>query len=716
MIRLARDRPSFMTSVSFATASVQWISRATRAGVASLGRGARRVRSIPIALVAGFALSGCGGSGSDASGAPSDLSSPGTSASPAGGSPVAGTAPASCTGQCADASRALSAEEVGRVIAQGVQEAQARGSRATIAVVDRVGNVLAVYRMAGASATMTIGRNRTGGGSGSGLDGVDIVPSALGAIAKAITGAYLSTEGNAFSTRTASQIVQEHFNPGERLAPSGPLLGVQFSQLPCSDLASRAAGAAVSVGPHRSPLGLAADPGGFPLYAAGAPIGGVGVMADDRYEFDPDPSDVDSDVDERIAWAATMGFTAPVDRRAERITADGKTLRFSDVGDSDLISTPANAPAFTTLSATSGALIDVPGYGGGALRTGTAFASAASGIRADTLDYPGLDAFVLVDGSGIERFRPRAGTDGMAALSAAESLALLRSALQLANRTRAQIRRPLGTPARVSISLVDSRGVLLGLVRSRDAPLFGIDVSLQKARTAAFFSRADAADTLDALPDAVFLAGGLTVSARRAPRTYVAALRAFTGLPQAGADGQVAFTARAVGNLARPFYPDGVDGNAHGPLSQPFTRWSPFATGLQLDLVHNALIRHVAFVLGAAPDGPAQCAGIEGFDAGFAARPAPPTLANGVQIFPGSVPLYRNRTLVGAIGVSGDGVDQDDLVAFLAADRAGLSGVGNAPVDLRVDRLAPAGSRLRYVACPQSPFLDDDTPGACDGR
>ncbi len=41
------------------------------------------------------------------------------------------------------------------------------------------------------------------------------------AIAKAVTGAYLSSEGNAFSSRTASQIVQEHFNPREEFQPAG---------------------------------------------------------------------------------------------------------------------------------------------------------------------------------------------------------------------------------------------------------------------------------------------------------------------------------------------------------------------------------------------------------------------------------------------------------------------------------------------------------------
>jgi len=75
---------------------------------------------------------------------------------------------------------------------------------------------------------------------------------------------------------------------------------------------------------------------------------------------------------------------------------------------------------------------------------------------------------------------------------------ILRGALTTANRARAQIRRPLGDPARVTISVVDSNGVILGIARTRDAPLFGIDVSLQKARAAAFFSSAVAGTQLTA--------------------------------------------------------------------------------------------------------------------------------------------------------------------------------------------------------------------------
>ena len=74
-----------------------------------------------------------------------------------------------------------------------------------------------------------------------------------------------------------------------------------------------------------------------------------------------------------------------------------------------------------------------------------------------------------------------------------------------------------------------------------------------------------------------------------------------------------------------------------------------------------------------------------------------PGLANGIQIFPGSVPLYRGRRLIGAVGVSGDGVDQDDIVA--AAGSAGFE----APPAMRADRVTVRGVRLPYVKFPRRP-------------
>ncbi len=123
----------------------------------------------------------------------------------------------------------LSVSDVKQVLAQAIFEAQAQGQPAAIAVTDRVGNVLAVYSMTGAPASVKV-LDAPDPGKDIDLQGVT-VPAAAAAIAKAITGAYLSSSGNAFSTRTASMIVQQHFppGPGSNGLPGGPLFGVQFS-------------------------------------------------------------------------------------------------------------------------------------------------------------------------------------------------------------------------------------------------------------------------------------------------------------------------------------------------------------------------------------------------------------------------------------------------------------------------------------------------------
>jgi len=656
-------------------------------------------RVAAICLLAAICMSGCSG-GSRETAAGVDAATP----------------DAGCSGECADTPTSLSVTDVEAIIARAVAEAQAQGVAATVAVSDRVGNVLAVFRMSGAGTSVTVAS--PGGGVDGGLEGVNVVPDSLAAIAKAVTAAYLSTEGNAFSTRTASQIVQDHFNPGDHQQPAGPLFGVQFSQLPCSDLSNRWSGGAPGPGPFRSPLGLAADPGGLPLYKAGTPVGGVGVIADGQYSYDPDISDVDADVDEIIALAAATGFAAPADRRANRIAVDGRSLRFSDADAGDLMTDPNAAPSFGSIDNVAGILVAVPGYAAAATSAGVPFGHPASGIRPDALDYPGLDAYVLVDGADVERYRPIAGTDGALALTAVEVQTVLAEALTIANKARAQIRQPAGSQARVSISVVDTNGVILGIARTRDAPVFGIDVSLQKARTAAFYSSAAAAAALSGVPDATYLDGGLVVLRREPLSQYVTAAQNFLAMPAALTDGAVAFSDRAGGNLSRPYFPDGVTGNPPGPFSKPPGEWSPFSNGLQLDLVYNAIVQHVGFVLTVAPDVPANCTGIDGFDNGFALSGVIPQLANGTQVFPGSVPIYRGAQLVGAIGVSGDGVDQDDMIAFLGVHEAGklLGGIGNADKPMRADTLSPQGVRLRYVNCPVSPFITNDEQDVCDGK
>ena len=660
-------------------------------------------------LVAGCVLlSACGGGGG--------------SSSAEGADPT----PQPCSGNCADTSTLLTVADVQGVIARAVNEARGQNVNATIAVVDRVGNVLAIWQMAPQRVHIATAVDAQGVATiNAGLEGINLDVNgidAAAAVAKAITGAYLSSEGNAFTTRTANQIVQENFNPGERDQPAGPLFGVQFSQLPCSDFSRRFNGTTADAGPKRSPLGLAADPGGLPLYKGGTAVGGVGVIADGRYGIDPVISDFDEDVDELIAVAAAFGFGSPQDRRADRITVDGKTFRFTDVDVNDLARTPSSAPAFGSLTPADGGLFALPGYSQQAIIQGTAFGTPASGIRADgDVNFPGRDAFVFVDENDALRFAPRAGTDaalvGSAALSAGEVRSLLDEALAVANQARAQIRRPLGSPARVTISVVDTTGEILGMVRTRDAPVFGADVSLQKARAAALFSAVNSADFVNGLPDAFYLGSG-----RSQPLgSYVTALQAFAGRNGLLVDGQVAFANRSVGNLARPFYPDGINGSEHGPLSKPAGEWSVFSSGMQLDLSINAVLQHVLFLLGAAPDVPQNCAGV-GIAAGptvVASTVTELRTANGIQIFPGGVPVYRGNTLIGAVGVSGDGIDQDDMIAFLGIHNAGttLNGaLGHAPAAMRADQLRPRDVRLRYVSCPQAPFIDSDATNVCEGK
>lgn len=648
---------------------------------------------------------------------------------------VVSAAVVSCDGSCADSTTFLTTADVQTILAQAIQEAQAQNANATIAVVDRVGNVLAVYRMGDPlDREVLVATSVDAAGNAiidSGLEGIRLPTAALPfqlddqvAITKAVTGAYLSSEGNAFSSRTASQIVQENFNPGEMNQPAGPLFGVQFSQLSCSDFTMD--GDTVGVGPRRSPLGLSADPGGLPLYKAGTVVGGIGVVADGLYSIDKLISDNDRSVDEMTAYAGTFNYAAPVDRRGDRITVDGKTFRFSDVEFSDLMSSPASATAFASIPASVGALTDVTGYTDGTIKTGLAFGQPASGIRADTGTFPGLDAFVFVDASNANRYPPTAGTAiGGAELTANEVLVLLQEALDVANRARAQIRTPLGTQARVSIAVVDTEGEIVGMVRTRDAPIFGSDVSIQKARTAALFSSTNAAAFLQSLPDALYINtddSGVSVRASIPIGDYVTAAQSFIG-PTALADG-TAFSDRAGGNLSRPFFPDGLMGTPAGPFSKVGGSWSVFSTGMQLDTVMNGLLQHVLFVATKGTvvplDQTDNCAGIEISPAlAFSNVVTNARMANGSQIFPGSVPVYRGNTLIGGIGVSGDGIDQDDMISFLGLYNAGvrLSGaINTAPEALRADNLTPQGTRLRFIQCPQAPFLDTDEHNVCEGK
>src|ERR1700757_36913 len=109
----------------------------------------------------------------------------------------------------------LTASDVQTIINHAVTRAVTISSNSVIAVTDREGDVLGVWVMRGGDATP---------------------PEIATAVSKAGTAAYLSSNQNAFTSRTAGFIIQQHFPPGVTNTAPGPLVGVGLSNLFFSDI------------------------------------------------------------------------------------------------------------------------------------------------------------------------------------------------------------------------------------------------------------------------------------------------------------------------------------------------------------------------------------------------------------------------------------------------------------------------------------------------
>jgi hypothetical protein len=114
-------------------------------------------------------------------------------------------------------SESLTAREVQGLLAQAASQAL---PKQIIVITDRDGVVLGSLRMRKVNPGITSTYNRV----------------LSKATARARTAAFFESTGEAFTTRTARFIVQDHFPNPIQNTPGGPLYGVEFSTLPDSDV------------------------------------------------------------------------------------------------------------------------------------------------------------------------------------------------------------------------------------------------------------------------------------------------------------------------------------------------------------------------------------------------------------------------------------------------------------------------------------------------
>ncbi len=509
------------------------------------------------------------------------------------------------------ASAQLTLADVRTMVAQAVTRAAALpgsplATNAVIAVTDREGWVLGVWAVNPATTSANT--------------------NVANAIAKAGTAAFLSSDNNAFSSRTAGFIVQQHYPPGIANTPPGPLVGVNFSQLSFSDINKfKAPGSVITFSPSPGntivapPLpitgGLAGTPGGLPLYQNGRLVGGIGVAGDGSAATDVTPAVIASaDGDEDVALAGQTGYAPPGDILGSDVFVGGIRLAY--------VASTTSLGAVTPFARLPGGVV------------------APFALQATPAPYP----YPVVNfGGEIGQLRQPISSDpsavplpnGVARLTAAEVTNIITAAANRARTTRAGIRLPRGQAAEVFITVVNNPNangvpplVLGTFCTSSNATRFSWDVAVQKARTAVFFSATNRA-----------------------------------------------YSTRTVGFLGQSLYPPGISGAEPGiffGLQEKFSITNPVPVQVT-NPVNGAVFT--------------------------TATNADPNLPNGITIFPGGFPLYRNGVLIGAIGVSGDGVDQDDLIS------ASGDSLFPPPPAIRADQTQYRSARLPYAKFPRNPAM-----------
>jgi uncharacterized protein GlcG (DUF336 family) len=405
--------------------------------------------------------------------------------------------------------------------------------------------------------------------------------------------------------------------------------------------------------------GIATLPGGIPLFKNGQVVGGIGVFF---------PGKTGYATEENSSLSTTFDPTKP-DRSLE-----AEWMAFAAAGGA--VGLPTTRPQFPGPVGTINGVRPIDGFilPGGSIDL--------IGITLDIFGPGGIQgAKKLADlGSILGRGNPDSGTNqpvtaGGATLlgglpvpegwlvtphngvgiSADQVNRIIQDGLLQAGRTRAAIRLPPSRGVRMVFAVTDRTGEVVGLYRMPDATVFSIDVAVAKARNTAYYADPAKLQPADQVP----------------------------GVPRG-----TAFTNRTFRYLALPRFPSAAEeGSAPpGPFSILFDGGADPLTGRQVGARKPAYAYQTAL----------------GHDSFFPGTnfhdPTNPANQNGVVWFPGSAPLYRAGSgVIGGFGVSGDGVDQDDVVT--TGGQVGFTPVGA----LRADQTFFLGVRLPYQKYDRNP-------------
>lgn len=483
-------------------------------------------------------------------------------------------------------------------------------STMAIAVVDRLGRILAVFEGPSMPATST-------GNFGASVPTGDL------AVSLARTAAYFSNDQAPLSSRTVRYISGIHFPPGIDNTPNAALYGIENTNRSCTLSSNYLPGQdiplPVNIDGTPSRYGVITgkavlndragndaaaindvNPGGVPIFKmSDASSGGVGVHEVGGIGI----AGVPTDVAEYVAYQA-----------AGMIAQGGPNSATDGIGFS------VAPPGVVVIDGISLPFVNQTTAPKDLVQPSGPFNPANYIVTPGSSPGPPPDGYLVGPSPG-----PLGG------LSAQQVDTIVQDSIATANTTRAAIRLPLGSRAHMMIAVSDLDGTIIALYRMHDATVFSIDVAATKARNVIYFSGPN---------------------------------RLASDLPQMPMG--TAVTNRTISFGAQPYFPPGINGTSPGPFFN-----------LYLQDVTNPCTQ------GADSPGP----------------PGPNISENqsGIVFFPGSAPLYSSGNLIGGLGISGDGVEQDDFVT-----NGGMAGFA-APTNIRADQVFIDGIRMPYLKFPRNP-------------